>query len=208
MKKQLRSSWLVIVLILAVSTALVGVVLLLHWWKGIPFGTMTRDPLAVVGGAFYTGFLSQVGLFFWSAAAAVCLFCATALSRRPDKLALKRFLVVSGLLTLVLALDDVFLLHEAFFPSIGVPEKLVFSCYAGFVLCYLIAFHSIILQTEFVLLFMALAFFGVSIILDLSNFSWLDPFLLEDGAKLVGIVSWFSYFFRVGQVAVKREAEE
>ena len=198
-----RLSWPMIVLILAVSAVLVGVVLLLHFWKGIPIGRLTRDPTAIVGVPLYTGFLSQIGIFFWSASTAVCIFSAKVLSRHPDSLEIKRFLFVSGLLTLVLGLDDVFLLHEDFFPSFGVPEKVVFVSYAGIVLFYLVRFYSIILNTNYILLGMALVFFGVSITLDLFSHG---SYLFEDGAKLVGIVSWLSYFFHVGAYAVYRDA--
>lgn len=193
---------------LAVSAVLIGVVLLLHFWKGVPIGRLTRDPTTIIRVPFYTGFLSQIGIFFWAASAAVCMFSAKVLSRHPDCLKIKRFLFVSGLLTLVLGLDDVFLLHEKFFPRFGVPETVVVASYLGFVLFYLVRFYSIILKTDYILLGMALFFFGVSITLDLFDPSGIDPYLYEDGAKLVGIVSWLSYFFCVGAFAVYRNAAQ
>jgi len=185
-----------------VSAFLVGIVLLLHFWKGIPIGKLTRDPSDIVGVPFYVGFLSQIGIFFWAASAAVCMFSATVLSKRPDNIEIKRFLFVSGLLTLVLGLDDIFLLHESVFTYLGVPEKVVFFTYAGFVLLYLLEFYSVILNTEYILLLIALIFFGVSIALDLFYLPGLNPFLFEDGAKIAGIVSWLFYFFRVGIVTI------
>lgn len=206
--RQFRSSWPTISLILAVSAVLVGVVLLLHLWKGVPISHLTRDPTAIIGVPFYTGFLSQIGIFFWSASAAVCMFNAKVLSRHSESLKIKRFLFVSGLLTLVLGLDDVFLLHEEFFPYFGVPEIVVFVSYAGFVLLYFVRFYSIILKTEYILLWMALVFFGVSSTLDLFNPLNVDSLLFEDGAKLVGIVSWLSYFFRAGASTVYYHAAQ
>ena len=35
-----------------------------------------------------------------------------------------------------------------------------------------------------------------------------EPFLFEDGAKLMGILSWLSYFFRVGTFAVYRNVTQ
>ena len=49
-----RSSWPIIGLILAVSAVLIGAVLLLHFWKGIPIGKLTRDPTAIGGTPPYT----------------------------------------------------------------------------------------------------------------------------------------------------------
>lgn len=206
---QFRTSFPIIGVILAVSAVFIGVVLLLHFWKGIPIGRLTRDPTAIVGVPLYTGFLSQIGIFFWSASVAICMFSAKVLPRRhPDSLKIRRFLFISGLLTLVLGLDDAFLLHEELFPYFGIPQIVVLVSYAGFVLFYLIKFYSIILKTEYILLVMALVFFGISMTLDLFHPSGIDPYLFEDGAKLLGIVSWLSYFFRVGEFAVYLNAAQ
>lgn len=203
-----RSSIPVIGLILAVSAILVGVVLFLHFWKGIPIDKLTGDPTAVGGLPVYTGFLSQIGIFFWSASATVCFFSAKVLSRRADRHKLKRFLLISALLTLLLGLDDVFLLHEALLPRFGIPEKLVVGSYAGLLLLYLFRFFPLILETEYVLMAIALFFFGLSILLDLWNPPGMDPFLFEDGAKLIGLVSWLAYFFRVGEYSVNLNAAQ
>jgi hypothetical protein len=203
-----RSSWPIIGLILAVSAVLIGAGLLLHFWVGIPISELTRDPTAIVGEPLYTGYLSQIGIFFWSASAAVCMFSATVLSRSLDNLKIKHFLLVSGMLTLVLGLDDLFLLHEVFFPYFGIPENAILVSYAGFVLFYLVRFFSIILKTEYILLGMALVFFGVSVTLDLFKLHSIDPYLFEDGAKLVGILGWLAYFFRTGISAVSHNAAQ
>ena len=203
-----RSSWPIIGLVLAVSAVLIGVVLLLHYWKGIPIDQLTRDPNAIGRTPPYAGFLSQVGIFFWSASAAVCMFSAKVLSRPLDNLKIKHFLIASGMLALVLGLDDAFLLHEKFFPYFGIPEQAVFLSYAGFILFYLVLFYSIILKTEYILLGMALVFFGVSVTLDVFEPRGIDPYLFEDGAKLVGIVSWLAYFLRAGASAVYHNAAQ
>jgi len=194
-----RSSWLMIGLILSVSAVLVGIVLIIHFWKGIPIGMLTRDPTSISGSPFYVGFLSQIALLLWSASAAICLFSARVLSTQTGNLKIKSFLLVSGLLALILGLDDAFLLHEEVIPRfLGVPEKAVYVIYVGLVLFYLVIFHSVIRKTEYVLLVMAFVFFGVSVTLDFFEPLNVDPYLFEDGAKLVGIVSWLAYFFRTG----------
>lgn len=185
--------------ILAVSAVLVGMVLFLHLWKGIPIGRLTRDPAAISGSPFYVGLLSQIGIFLWSAAAAICLFSANGLSHTGN-LKVKPFLIVSGLMTLVLGLDDAFLIHEEVMPHFfGVPPEAVFVSYALLILLFLVVFNSVILKTEYVLLVMALICFGASVASDVFE----SPgYLFEDGAKLVGIVSWLAYFFRTGTAAL------
>ncbi len=201
-REQLRSNWKMIALILIISAFLLSTALLLHLWKGIPVGNLTRDPNAIVGAPFYNGFISQIGIFFWSASAAICIFSAKIITKGHDSLNIKSFLFFSGLLTLALSLDDAFQLHEGVLPYLGVPEEVVIAVYAGFLIFYLIRFYSVILNTQYILLVIALVFFGVSIILDLFNIPFLSSNLFEDGAKMAGIVSWFFYFFRVGKAAV------
>jgi len=51
---------------------------------------------------------------------------------------------------------------------------------------------------------MALGFFALSVIFDKTSIPGIDPYLLEDGAKMVGIVSWMFYFFSVGTMAINK----
>lgn len=199
MKKSLalwRSSWPIFVLIFVVSTLFIGIAWVLHVWKGIPLNILTRDPIAVIGAPLYTGFLSQIGIFFWAASAAVSLFGAQTLSENQDKQEFKRFLFISGLFSLFLGLDDIFLIHVQLFRYLGVSEIAVFMVYAGALIAYLFRFRAIILKTEYVFLGTALFFFSVSIGFDLLFYLGLDETIFEDAAKLVGIITWLAYFFR------------
>lgn len=181
----------------------IGMVLVLNSWKDIPFGNLMRDPTAVSEAPLYTGFFSQLGIFLWAGTAAVCILSAVVLarSRRYDEL--KWFLLVCALLTLVLGLDDVFLIHEELMPFFGVPEEIVLGSYAVFTVLYLLRFRWEILKTDFTVLGVALAFFGVAVALDLMMLDGIDPYLFEDSAKFIGIVSWMVYFFRVSASAVE-----
>lgn len=201
---RLRSTFPWIILVFLISSLLVGMMLVLHVWQEIPIGDMVRDPTAVAGVSIYIGFLSQFGIFFWAGAATVCLFSAIVLRPGPGRYDTRFFLLMSGLLSLILGFDDVFLLHEAFFPHIGIPELFIFSCYGLFVFYYLLRFYRTILNTDFLLLGMALGFFALSVLLDLLDPQFLDPDLWEDGAKVVGIVSWLIYYLRTGFVAIRQ----
>ncbi|WP_246264627.1 hypothetical protein [Aromatoleum toluvorans] len=198
----LRSSLPALVLIAAAAAVPIGTVLLLRVWKGVPIHLLTSDVTSIAGVPAYTGFLSQLGIFVWAGAAAICFFCAWLLPARPEAQEARRFLLVSGLLTAVLACDDLFLLHEEFFPSLGIPEKAVFAGYAAFVLGYLVRFRRLILGTDYILLGLAFAAFATSIGLDLVNPAGINPYLYEDSAKFAGIVSWSGYFFRTGAGAL------
>ncbi|MBE9009093.1 hypothetical protein IQ250_02605 [Pseudanabaenaceae cyanobacterium LEGE 13415] len=174
----------------------------LHYGSNIPIEQLTKDPVSVGRLPVHTGFLSQVGLFFWAASASLCFFNVSLLWDQPHLHRLKRFLLNSGLLTLLLGLDDAFLWHEAVLPAWGISEKLVLLGYLGFVAFYLFRSFPTIRQTDYVLLSVALFCFGVSIAVDGAYRLIGNQYLLEDGAKLVGIVSWFMYFFQVGRISV------
>jgi hypothetical protein len=162
-----------------------------------------QDLTVVFGAQPYIGFVSQLGILLWAAAAAVCFFCAKVVSKAHP---LKKFLLVSGLLTLMLGMDDAFLLHEAVFPHIGVPEKVVLGAYCILGLLYVIRFQRVIETTAYVLLWLALAGFAASVALDVLPPPGVNPYLFEDGAKLLGIVAWMSYFLSVGAAALRGSA--
>lgn len=127
------------------------------FWKSIPISIMTRDPIAIGDLPVYAGFLSQVGIFFWSATATLRFFGAKTLPRQMTYKSLRLFLLASGVITLFLGIDDAFLLHESVFPRFGIPKIFVLSSYAGVVLVYLITFHRVIFETDYALLVVALA---------------------------------------------------
>ena len=206
--KEIKNSRSAIFFILGASIAILSPVLFLNIWKGIPITILTSDPSVIGGIGPHVGFLSQLGIFFWASASAICFFTAYSISTKPNVGTVKPFFLSSGLLSLLLGIDDVFLLHERIFPHIGIPQELVMVAYAALVLIWLIKFYPFILRSEFTLLFISLLFFGLSILVDLIKLDIPGRLLLEDGAKLVGIVSWLTYFFNVGVVAISTHYRE
>lgn len=206
-RDQLRSTWPTLLAIVGVCTVLLGAVLVVSSWKGVPCGTLTRDPAAVAGVPYYTGCLSNVGIFFWAAAAAVCAFSAAALRDDGDARDTRAFMLASGAFSLVVGLDDALLLHEDFFnDTVGIPQQVVLATYAILFCVYLLFFFKTIGRTDWVVLALAGAFFAVAMALDALEPSGLDPAFFEDGAKLVGQVSWLAYFFGTGLAAVRTGA--
>jgi len=202
---QFRAILPMVGLISLVSAAGVGVVLLIHVWKGAPVGALVRDPTAYAEIPFYTGFLSSLGVVFWSATTAVCLFSARQLARRPEQAETARFLLASGLLTLLLTVDDLYLLHdEVFLFHLGQPERRTFAVYAALTIAYLIRFRRFIFQTEFLLFGLALGCFATSVLVDIMYLPGYGiNLLLEEGPKFAGIVTWLAYFVRVSGNAIQ-----
>lgn len=205
----MRAKYRPFLTITIVSAVLLGAVVFLHFWKNIPVGKLTGDPIALAAGLpVYSGFLSQIGILLWSAAASICFFCGKILHpNRVDK-GLNRFLIVSGVFTLWLALDDMFMLHETVLPHIGIPQNVVLGGYVVFTLAYLFAFRRTILETNFLPLVFSLCFFAVSVTLDVFKPFKFSITFFEEGAKLVGLVGWAVYFIGVGEYAMGLASEK
>jgi hypothetical protein len=169
---------------------------------GRPPSRFTRDPAALLGSHPLLGVVSNVGVLLWAAAAAVSLFAAVVLrgDRHDDPRG--AFLLYGGLVTSWLALDDLFLVHEWLAPSVfAVPQPVVLLAYAGVVAALLLRFGPVIRSTEYELLLLALTLFAASAAMDQlpqAWFAWDSLFLIEDGLKLLGIVSWLGYFGSTG----------
>ncbi|MDA9552839.1 hypothetical protein N9R53_07910, partial [Flavobacteriaceae bacterium] len=95
------------------------------------------------------------------------------------------------------------LMHEQLFPSIGIPQKVVLITYGIITLSLLSNFYFVILKTDYILLVLALCFFGLSIFLDMFKIPQVNPYLLEDSSKMIGIISWFFYFYSNAMVITK-----
>lgn len=168
--------------------------------SGMPFSVFTQDPMVVAKGRIYYGFLSNLGILFWCAAASICLFAWAVLKRSPAP-GLSGFFLVSGLLSALLMLDDLFQLHEGIFPVyLGIRQHYVLITYLVLTVGYLVVYRRVILENYALFMFAALAFFGLSVAEDatelvvrvFSSSSW--HYLVEDGFKFFGIISWFAFF--------------
>lgn len=171
----------------------------------ISFGIFTRDPMAVAEGKPYFGLLSNVGILFWCAATTLCFFISSLIQDAASQPS-RRFFIMSGLFTLLLLLDDLFLLHEDVLPhSLGIRQRYVLLLYLLLALLYLVSYWKVIFSKHPVVMTVALALFALSLTEDalaLAPERW--RYLLEDGAKLFGIVSWFNYFVLVCREEVQR----
>ncbi|MGB3532229.1 MAG: hypothetical protein WBA13_01790 [Microcoleaceae cyanobacterium] len=201
---QLRAIKLTLLMIFIATAVLVGIVFVVHFQTGAAISQLTRDPVIVFKESAYIGFLSQVGIFFWAGASVICLYTTYILANGIGNLKLEKFFLGAGLLSLLLGLDDVFMLHETFSAYANISEKKIFAGYLALLLLWVFKFYSIIFRTEYLLLGIALAFFGLSIIIDIAVPDIPNIILLEDGAKLIGILTWMAYFFRCGASAIGR----
>lgn len=170
---------------------------MINVFRGITIGYLTRDPNAIGGNTYYAGFISQLGIFFWAGTAAICFFTYLLLKQKRQNAQTMTFICYAGCITLLLGFDDVFQLHEGFFPHIGVAENVILASYLVLLAYFLYRFQARILGSNYVLLGIALSFFGVSMVVDVFSLFESIRHLLEDGAKLFGIVTWSAYFSQI-----------
>ena len=177
---------------------------------------LVADPNEVGQVAAHTGLVSTIGTLIFAATASTCLFTAYTIGQiERTTVKWQKFLKISGFFILLLLADDLWQLHENFptllfgnlvendaFQNLG--EAIVFSFYGLLFVLYLFKFRTIFYQTKLIPLFIAILFFGASTIIDI----WLENisghFVLEEGFKLLGIVSFSMYYFEVCHQQIKQ----
>lgn len=155
---------------------------------------LVRDPTAVLEGPFHAGVLSSIGILGWTTAAAIGGFGAALVDDRR----LRQYLIATSALTTVLALDDLLLFHDEIAPEhLGIPENAVLAVLAVAAAGYAVAFRAELTAIDDLtfLLAASLTWFGASVFLDVVADDWFGRhhFLVEDGCKFVGIVTWGAF---------------
>ena len=179
---------------------LLVLVALASYISGVPVSKFTGDPALVMGAHPLVGVVLHIGVLLWCATATICFFSAVLIRRNSKMRELYLFLLVSGLFTTLLLFDDLFMFHEELFPEyLHIPQKLVYLVYMGLALLYLFRHRASILKTEYVLFFMALGFFALSVGMDFiqpnqAHTLLSAQYLFEHAFKLLGITGWYGNF--------------
>lgn len=162
-----------------------------------PIWKLAKDPAQVVGFSPYIGMLSNWGVVLWMAAATICLFSAVLLKQQKVSDSTFTFIAVSGGFSLLLGIDDLFLLHDRLFPKLfGIPETSFYFLYLFAFLVYLISFIRQIIKYEYLLFGAAVLFFLLSRRVFVT-LPFLDQFMTTgDMLKYSGIVFWLAFFYR------------
>ncbi len=165
---------------------------------GIPAFDLLRDPPAQFGFPVYGGVVSNVGVSVLTLAAGIAGFGA-AIGRRD-----RGRLGIAALLSVLLAIDDQYMLHERVGPHLlGLPEILFYLVYA--LLACLIA-YSIgegLRTMRHALLLIAGAALAFSIAVDQVLPMNIYTVLAEDLAKLGGLVLWLVYWITEAARAIR-----
>lgn len=183
--------------------------LVLLWLKGqgtLTIQRLTVDPSALAGVPPYTGLLSNLGVVLWFSTASILLFVAW--SQPP----LRKTLLLPGLLSLVLGLDDGLMLHEELLPNLAGVHYTVMqpALYALYAALLGLSLRGIRAHLRDLVLLAAIFCLGGSVAVDMLQESHLlserNPLVLdeglamwlEDGLKLLGIVAWWGFWTSLG----------
>ncbi|HEX6983496.1 MAG TPA: hypothetical protein VF181_12125 [Balneolaceae bacterium] len=163
----------------------------------IPLQQFTADPAVTFSAHPFVGMISYTGVLLWCSSAVVCLFSAAFLNAGRSEQNIS-FLLCSGLISLFLLSDDLFMLHEAIFPwYLDIPQKLVYVIYLVLMSSYFLYFRKRIWNSEYKILGIAIAFLALSVLGDFMLPQEGMAYVVEDGLKVFGIATWFIYFTRV-----------
>lgn len=200
----------VLAIVWSASGLVLGAVAVAASATGRPVADFTREPVAALqettcaeAECAYIGLLSNAGLLLWAGTASVCLLVAYLVRAHRTDAGLAAPFLSFGLLTVVLAFDDAFQLHELVAPAVVERgEALLIGVYALLLAGLVVRYRSFVLSTSFGLLLVSSALFLASAALD----RWLPGLHLpEDGAKFVGIATWATWLVGTGIAVLARE---
>ncbi|MBD2693782.1 hypothetical protein [Anabaena catenula] len=157
--------------------------------------TFVRDPLATAKLPGYIGLFSNVGILAWCSCVTVCFGTCLILKKKATFRKYADFLLWSGILTLVLMIDDLFMLHETLYDSFRIHEYSIYIIYLIMTVRIIIKCSRLIEKTEFIILSAAILFFGLSLFAD--TFFGDKLISVEDSFKFLGIICWATYFIRL-----------
>lgn len=156
--------------------------------KGVAIEILIREPAAQHNFWPFSGLFSHAGVFALVATGVVCLFAAGHAARDGGLLRL------IAVYSLVLALDDFFLVHDDILPRKGIPETATYATYLLVGAVVAIRWRHELFATRHAALFLAGALLAASVAFDVVfPYSRLE-LVVEDSLKLAGLCVWTAYW--------------
>lgn len=172
--------------------AVAAAVVLFHntgrdWW------VLLRDPAAAFDFAPSAGLFSHLGVLAMAIGGAIAVFAALLLPRGDRQ---RLVLASAGALSLWLAVDDLFMLHEKILPRlIGLPEHATLGLYVLLALGLLRLIGAQVFSRRYLGFWVAVGFLVVMLATDLMfEVATSASFLVEEVAKLCGFVLWSAFW--------------
>ena len=174
--------------------------------KGMSSQLIFSDLAIFTNESIYLGFLSQIGLFLWSASAAICFYSAHLLQNKRKNNCYSTFFRLLGAFTSLILFDDAFCVHEVVMPLNGVSEDNVYVFYLVIIFCILFTQIERIKSSNLTLLLTTVLLLAASQVIDAFAFVDSNPYIdWEELLKFGGIISWLSYIQSTSSICVESE---
>lgn len=191
--REARPAVVTVVGAVAAATLLVGGLFVL---AGVRTTTLLDDPSAVLEGSPFAGALSVLGAACWIVAGTSALLAAAATrSRRDGEM---RLLRIVGVASALLWVDDQYMLHDSLVPRIAGDSELWLTVPIALAALAVAArmWRTVLDHPDGVLLLLAVAFLGGSLLLDFGGSEVSGRHAVEDLAKLAGLGFWAQFSVR------------
>ena len=150
-----------------------------------------RDPAHLNDSSSLLGFISNIGNWIWVGSASICFFIVFTGGHAIESNR-KELLFLAGLLSLLLAIDDFFMIHDRY-----VKQNACYALYSVCALALLFRHYRMLLTIDPVAFLLAGSLLAASIITDLCQnhipMTYENIQILEESFKFVGGVTWL-YF--------------
>jgi len=207
LKRILNFRKIVISLALVVLPALLfyAAAVLIMSSYGFKLHEILRDPAQQSGLSSFLGFVSNIGIWLWVSSVAICCFSlvsgVTEKSRGRFEL-----LVLLAMLSLLLAVDDFFLLHERY-----VHQRGIFVFYALFTITLFVRHFRRIIEIDGFAFVLSGSLLALSIIIDLEQrhfpFHYKYVQVVEEGCKFVVAALWLYFCGRAASAPMSMLAQ-
>jgi len=187
--------WWVLAAVAALSLAVASGLTAALAWDASRVGPAVRDVLAVARAGdplpYYTGWVTGLGVVGWISAAAAGV-CGGALTWRTGDRTTGRALVLGGVVSAAMGVDDLFMFHDGVLRERGVPELVTMGLLAAAALVWGLTHRRVLLRgDEAVLLVLAGAWFAHSLLVE-----ELGGLLFhEEASKAAAILCWTAWFW-------------
>jgi hypothetical protein len=170
-----------------------GVLAVVGLQRSVAVEQLFLDRTFVAKVPWYTGLLSDVGVLAWSAAV-VASVGGSWVAGQTGRPSAARFLAAGAVATSFLLVDDLLRLHSSVLPELGLSKLTAQVVVVAPAALWLAAFVDDIKRTRWLVLAAGLAGLGVSLGADtVLHANTASGVLIEDGAKLLGILAWAQY---------------
>ena len=172
---------------------------------GFSLKEILRDPAQQSGLSSFLGFVSNIGVWLWVSSVAICCFSLVAGVTEKSRGRIE-LLVLLAMLSLLLAVDDFFLLHERY-----VYQKGIFLFYAVFAITLFVRHFRRIIEIVGFSFVLAGTLLASSIIIDIMQrkfpFDYAQVQLVEEGCKFIGAALWLYFCGRVASAPMSTLAQ-